>query len=273
LRGVVTDRPATRIVPLLSQVAPLTRALAPQAAELLTESFLSSLPAGGVAGVAGFLRVQIRNYCYEHVGLVPRCLLLGATVVPARRGSGSWGAIADADAESDANGTSAWASRPSSGAAQPPILAAVGEVSFAPDTRAPPPPGGASLEPPSPGGELGKGGNMRAEGGPTPNCYLCNVATRPDARGRGLARRLVACLEEAAGPGGPGKEHRSYLHLRLRDDVGPGGGGLGVSARGAAAAPGRLWRGAGYAEVRTDGWGVRLLGVERRHLMEKRLTG
>jgi len=93
---------------------------------------------------------------------------------------------------------------------------------------------------------------------PPGSSYLCNMAVLPSLRRARIGSRLLAAAEAVAAEAGATE---MCLHLRLRDD---GGGRL---------AAGALYRSAGFQPARTDGWWVKLLGVDPRHLMAKRLRG
>jgi len=86
--------------------------------------------------------------------------------------------------------------------------------------------------------------------------YLCNMAVLPSSRRARIGSRLLAAAEAVAADAG---STEMCLHLRLKDDD-----------EGRLAA-GALYRSAGFTPAKTDGWWVKLFGVDPRHLMVKRL--
>ncbi|CAG9466995.1 unnamed protein product [Pedinophyceae sp. YPF-701] len=82
--------------------------------------------------------------------------------------------------------------------------------------------------------------------------YLCNMAVHPSWRRKGIGAALLRAAEDLAREAG---EEEMYLHLRLKD--------------GPAEA---LYRTEGYEVQSTDNILVPIIGMDRRHLMVKRLT-
>eukprot|EP00873_Tetraselmis_striata_P033508 jgi/Tetstr1/453772/TSEL_040724.t1 len=86
---------------------------------------------------------------------------------------------------------------------------------------------------------------------PTKCAYLCNMAIDPSYRRQGFGTKLLDAAETFVGLAG---EDEIYLHVRLADEDAQA-----------------LYLSAGYEILETDMWIARLFGVERRHLMRKKL--
>ena len=210
-------------------VRPLAEEWIAPCADLLTSSFVAT--SASLAPFAKLLRRRVAAYLEEHARLPPKALVLTAVVVGRgeERGAAEEGASIGSSSSST-NGSSGSSNGGGSSSGGAGVLVGTGEVSFDPSTRS----AYVTLNPPA-------------------KCaYVCNVATAPAWRRRGVATHIMAALEAAAALAG---ESEAFLHLRFRD----------------AAEAGRLYGRLGYAEAAADGWWAFLLGVDRRRLMRKAL--
>jgi ribosomal protein S18 acetylase RimI-like enzyme len=172
-----------------------------------------------------------RQYCLDMLRAPPEGVLLVARLEPLEEGGGGGEGAADAG---DADAEASDGASPSTRAAwlppgQATRLVATASLSLAPASREAFP----TLSPPDSA------------------AYVCNVATDPAFRRRGLARAALAAAERLAAAAG---HEDVFLHVRLAD------------------APARaLYASAGYAAVAEDNALARLRGITPRALLAKRL--
>lgn len=249
-------------------VQPLTDEWVQDSADLLTDAFADSM--GYISVYKNYLRRQIKKYLQSHVLLPPKSVVLVGLLLPAGAGgddalgleglqqqeapASSSSVSSDAGSSSsgmDSSSLSSSSTDPSSNLAQQ-GQQAVFQGAFAGD-----------LPGPEPGSAMVVGAveisfteatrsRFMTLNSPPDRPYLCNMAVGREWQGQGHGTRLLEAAEALVADVG---ESIIYLHVRHQDKP--------------AAA---LYAKAGYRPQAEDSILVRVVGLDRRYLLQKTIS-